>query len=123
MATILVIDDDPNNRLLLKSILSYDQHKVLEATNGAEGLDSVERHSPDLVIVDLNMPGIDGVTFVKTIRSKAALDHLEIALYTGTTMTSAIEDFLELYRVNTVIIKPSEPQDVLRLVRAALLRP
>ena len=123
MATILVIDDDSNNRLLLKSILSYDQHTVLEAANGAEGLDHVAQHLPDLVIVDLNMPEVDGVTFVRTVRSNAALDRVEIALYTGTTMTSAIEDFLDLYRVKIVIMKPSEPADVLRLVREALPEP
>jgi len=123
MATILVVDDDVNNRLLLRSILTYEQHTVLEAGDGAEALDRVEQEVPDLVIVDLNMPHVDGITFVRTVRSNAALDSVEIALYTGTSLTSAIEDFLELYRVKTVITKPSEPEDVLRLVRAALLQP
>lgn len=123
MATILVVDDDANNRLLMKAILGYDGHTVLEADDGAEALDRLEQTMPDLVIVDLNMPRVDGVTFVRTMRSNPAFDRIEIALYTGTVLTSAIEDFLELNRVKTVIMKPSEPQDVLRLVRAALLPP
>lgn len=123
MATILVVDDDANNRLLLRSILAYEQHTILEASDGAEALDRVEREVPDLVIVDLNMPRIDGITFVRTIRANVSLDRVEIALYTGTILTDAIEDFLELYRVKTVIMKPSEPEDVLRLVREALLQP
>jgi len=122
MATILVVDDDPNNRLLLKAILTVDNHTIVEARNGAEALDRVAMDAPDLIIVDLNMPEVDGVTFVRSVRANSALDNIEIALYTGTILTSAIEDFLDLYRVKTVITKPSEPQDVLRLVRLALPR-
>ena len=122
MAKILVVDDDPNNRLLLKSILSYDRHTVVEADSGAAGLARVAEEMPDLVIVDLNMPNVDGVTFVRTLRGNPAHDAVKIALYTGTMLTAAIEDFLALYRVRTVIPKPSEPDDVLRLVRGALRR-
>ncbi len=122
MATILVVDDDSNNRLLLKSILAVDKHTVVEARNGAEALEQVALDVPDLIIVDLNMPDVDGVTLVRSVRANSALDNIEIALYTGTILTSAIEDFLDLYRVKTVITKPSEPEDVLRLVRLALAR-
>ncbi|MBV8723463.1 MAG: response regulator [Candidatus Eremiobacteraeota bacterium] len=120
MAKILVVDDDPNNRLLLKSILNYDGHTVVEADSGAAGLARVAEDTPDLVIVDLNMPDVDGVTFVRTLRENPAHDAVEIALYTGTMLTAAIGDFLQLYRVRTVIPKPSEPEEVLRLVSDAL---
>jgi len=123
MATILVVDDDSNNRLLLKAILTVDNHTIIEARNGAEALDRVAIEAPDLIIVDLNMPEVDGVTFVRSVRANSELDNVEIALYTGTILTRAIEDFLNLYRVKTVITKPSEPEDVLRLVRLALPRP
>ncbi len=123
MATILVVDDDSNNRLLLKSILTVDSHTIIEAQNGGEALEYLAMDAPDLIIVDLNMPDVDGVTFVRRVRANSALNKVEIALYTGTMLTSAIEDFLDLYRVKTVIAKPSEPEDVLRLVRLALHRP
>ncbi len=122
MATILVVDDDSNNRLLLKSILAVDKHTIVEARNGAEALEQVALDVPDLIIVDLNMPDVDGVSLVRSLRANSALDNIEIALYTGTILTSAIEDFLDLHRVKTVITKPSEPEDVLRLVRLALAR-
>lgn len=120
MAKILVVDDDPNNRLLLKSILGYDEHVVIEAETGAIGLQRVAQHVPDLVIVDLYMPDVDGVTFVRTLRGNPSFAAIEIALYTGTALTAAIETFLELYRVRTVIPKPSEPEEVLQRVREAL---
>lgn len=120
MATILVIDDDPNNRLLLTSLLKYESHTVLEAENGAAGLELAAHHVPDLAIVDLYMPVIDGVTFVRRLRDNPALSSIKIAISTGTTMTAAIEDFLEVYRVEAVIPKPAEPQEILERIRAAL---
>jgi CheY-like chemotaxis protein len=120
MAKILVVDDDANNRLLLSSILKYELHTVLEAENGAVGLALASQHVPDLAIVDLHMPVIDGVTFVRRVRDDPALEHMKLALSTGTTMTSAIEDFMEVYRVEAIIPKPAEPQEILERVRVAL---
>lgn len=120
MSKVLVVDDDVNNRLLLSMLLKHDHHTVIEATNGAEGLASVAEHTPDLVIVDLNMPEIDGVTFVRRVRENADFQHLLIALSTGTPVTDAMQDFLDLYGVGTVIPKPSEPEDILRLIRSLL---
>ena len=120
MATILIVDDDPNNRLLLTSLLKYEHHMVLEAENGAAGLELAAQHVPDLAIVDLHMPVVDGVTFVRRIRDDPTLASIKIALSTGTTITAAIEDFLEVYRVETVIPKPAEPHEILERIRAAL---
>lgn len=120
MSTILVVDDDPNNRLLLASLLKYAAHTVLQAENGADGLELAAQHVPDLAIVDLCMPVVDGVTFVRRLRDDPALASVKIAISTGTMMTAAIEDFLETYRVEAIIPKPSEPQEILERVRTAL---
>jgi CheY-like chemotaxis protein len=120
MSKVLVVDDDANNRLLLSALLKHDHHTVIEATNGAQGLASVAEQIPDLVIVDLNMPEIDGVTFVRRVRENSDFRHVKIALSTGTSMTDAMQDFLDLYDVKTVIPKPSEPEQILRLIRSLL---
>lgn len=120
MSKVLVVDDDANNRLLLASLLRYERHTVLEAANGAQGLQSVAEHSPDLVIVDLNMPEVDGVTFIRRLRETPESKELKVALSTGTPMTDAMQDFLDLYRVGAVIPKPSEPEEILRLLRLLL---
>lgn len=120
VATILVVDDDPNSRLLLASLLKYAGHVVIEAENGAVGLDLANQHVPDLAIFDLSMPAVDGVTFARRIREVAALSRVKLALSTGTTLTEAMEDFLRLYRVGTVIPKPAEPEQILELIRNAL---
>jgi len=120
MAIVLVVDDDSANRMLLTSILKYEQHTVLEAENGEVGLALAASRRPDLAIVDLYMPIVDGVTFVRRVRENPELDAMKLALSTGTSLTAAMEDFLKLYRVETVIPKPSEAAQIIELVRSAL---
>ena len=117
---MLVVDDDSANRLLLSSILKYEHHVVLEADNGERGLELAASNLPDLAIVDLNMPVVDGVTFVRRVREDPKLDSMKLALSTGTELTAAMEDFLRLYRVQTVIPKPAEAAQIIELIRSAL---
>lgn len=69
MALILVIDDEPDNRALFSRILRYAGHTTLEAINGAIGLELAAAHRPDLILMDLAMPVLDG--WQTTIRLKA----------------------------------------------------
>jgi CheY-like chemotaxis protein len=120
MAKILIVDDDFNNRLLLVTLLKHAAHVVVEASDGAEGLRLAQEHHPDLVIVDLNMPTMDGVTFIRTLRSSFASAEMRIALYTGTAENAALRDFMELAGVAHVIPKPCEPEELSRHVELAL---
>ena len=61
MATILIIDDEESIRHLLREVLEKAGHKVLEASNGREGLEVYQKHPADLVIMDLLMPDTDGL--------------------------------------------------------------
>jgi CheY-like chemotaxis protein len=61
MARILIIDDEPNMRSMLRRMLHQAGHQVSEAGNGAEGIDSYERDPPDLVITDIIMPKKEGI--------------------------------------------------------------
>jgi DNA-binding NtrC family response regulator len=61
MARILIIDDEPNMRSMLRRMLHRAGHQVSEAGNGAEGIDSYERDPPDLVITDILMPKKEGI--------------------------------------------------------------
>src|SRR5580765_5492711 len=69
MAKILVIDDAQNVRALLGMRLRYQGHDVLFAENGWEGLQLYRQEHPDVILLDLNMPELDGVTVLKQIRS------------------------------------------------------
>jgi DNA-binding response OmpR family regulator len=67
---ILITDDERNIRLMLRTALEDDDYEIGEASNGQEALDAIELTSPDVVILDLNMPVLDGMTVLERLRSK-----------------------------------------------------
>jgi two-component system chemotaxis sensor kinase CheA len=80
---ILVIDDSLTTRMLEQSILISAGHDVHAATSAEEGLEMVRGNAYALVLVDVDMPGMDGFTFVETIRADDALRHLPAILVTS----------------------------------------
>ena len=68
MALVLVIDDDEEHRTLVREILVRAGHRVEEAPNGAQGLRVFGKSRPELVITDINMPGVDGLDVISAIR-------------------------------------------------------
>lgn len=119
MASILVVDDEPLNRLLIATVLRPLGHDVLEAADGREGLRMVAERAPDLAIVDLAMPGMGGAGFLKALRRDLASD-VRVVLYTATRPDAAMADFIRLFSIAAVLEKPSEPADIVRVVTAAL---
>jgi CheY-like chemotaxis protein len=68
MSTILIVDDEPIIRQLAERILEHDGHTMLTAGNGREALEVMREKTPDLVLLDLQMPQMDGMTFLKLMR-------------------------------------------------------
>jgi len=65
VSSILVVDDDPDIRDLVREVLEFDGYEVSEAQDGAVALEQIHQHRPDLVLLDLGMPVMDGWTFLK----------------------------------------------------------
>lgn len=74
MATILVVDDEPDIRALIQLNLELDGHRVVVAANGSEALDCVSQGVPDLMLLDLMMPEIDGWQVLETIKAATDVD-------------------------------------------------
>lgn len=68
MCKILIVDDEHTNRLLLKEILKYSNHKLLEASNGEEALRIAESQKPECILMDIQMPIMDGIEATSEIR-------------------------------------------------------
>ncbi|MBK9168689.1 MAG: response regulator [Bryobacterales bacterium] len=90
----LVVDDEPANRELLRRALEGHGWEVTEAANGREGLECLSRETPDVVLLDLMMPEMDGFTFVETVRAAEAWASLPIVVVTAKTLSA--EDRLRL---------------------------
>lgn len=120
MATILVVDDEDHNRLLLSTILGSVGHSVLEAGSGAEAMTIAQEHRPDLIVVDLSLPDMNGTHLIKLLRGDPQLGDVRVALYTASSVSAPMLDFMELMRIRCTIPKPSEPEDILNTVKDAL---
>jgi CheY-like chemotaxis protein len=120
MAKILVLDDEPNNRYLIAALFGHGGDVVFEAADGAEGLRIAKEQRPDVIIMDLAMPGMHGASFIKALRCDADLAGTALVLYTATVPNAAMRDFMELHGIEDVIPKPAEPEAILRTVSAVL---
>jgi len=122
MARVLVVDDDPDTRLLARTLLTHAGHAVVEVADGTEAIACARRERPDLILFDLAMPGMSGTELVRAVRADAELRATPLALYTATPLDSALLDFMEIYTVGCAIPKPSEPPEFLAAVQRALAR-
>ena len=80
MAKILIVEDNDDNMKLLRTILTLKQHELIERTDGEHLQESIDRERPDLVLMDIQLPGQDGFLLLESIRSSAAPDCRVVAL-------------------------------------------
>lgn len=85
-ATILYIEDNVANRELVKRVLEVEGYTVVEACDGMTGLSLVDEVQPDLILVDINLPEIDGYAVTAKLRSKKSLSHVPIVALTANVM-------------------------------------
>lgn len=83
MARVLHIEDDPNNRRLVQKLLGAAGHEVIEAQGGVEGIQLAREALPDLVLVDINIPDLDGYEVTLRLRGIRALEHVPIVAITA----------------------------------------
>jgi DNA-binding response OmpR family regulator len=83
MARILVIDDDRVQRLVASQALTRGEHQVLEAVDGAEGLEIARTHHPDLIVCDVVMPGMNGLQFVTALRQEEEIAGIPVIMLTS----------------------------------------
>lgn len=90
MATVLVIEDDPDMREIERATLGCAGHTVLTATNGKEGLEALEHQRPCVILLDLMMPVMDGLTFLAERRKRGLAEDVPVLCVTagGEEMTT-----------------------------------
>ncbi|MBN1581423.1 MAG: response regulator [Anaerolineae bacterium] len=94
-ARILYIEDNPDNRMLTKRILMVEGYEVLEAEDGPSGLAVAEKQDLDLILVDINMPGMDGYEVTKHLRKMPKLDNVPIIALTANVLRGDREKSLD----------------------------
>jgi two-component system cell cycle response regulator DivK len=94
-ATILYVEDNPENRMLVRRILQAEGYRVLEAQNATHAIEVVENEKPDLVLMDINMPDIDGYTLTTQFKSMTQFQQTPIIALTANVMKGDRERTLE----------------------------
>jgi two-component system chemotaxis response regulator CheY len=119
MARVLTVDDSVSLRRLVAATLTQAGHDVTEASNGAEGLEAAKKNTFNLVISDLNMPIMDGLTFIKHVRGLAPYKFTPILVLT-TEMDPEKKKSAKDAGATGWIVKPFDPEQLLTTIRKVL---
>ena len=109
---ILMVEDDERVRRIMKMLLGNEKFNIDEVQDGGEALSMLEKGTYDLVILDLMLPHVDGLTVLKSIRSNPSTEELPVIIVSGKGQD---KDILEGYKgkANYYITKPFEPEELI----------
>ena len=112
---ILIVEDEPQTAKLIKFILEKDDYSTISAKDGEEGLRMVKERKPDLIVLDLMLPKMDGYQLCETLKTDPDTKQIPVlvltALDTGPDFEKALEKKADWY-----ITKPFDPQHLLKRV-------
>ena len=114
--TILVIEDHEDNRRIMRDLLTGSGYEVIEAVTGIEGVSAAESYHPDLILMDINLPGIDGYEATRRIKADPDLQNIPILVVTSYALSGddvkAFEAGCDAY-----VAKPFSPRELLAKIR------
>ena len=118
--TVLIVEDSSIQALMLKRILVAEHYQVLLAKNGSEGLALARNEHPDVILSDINMPGMNGFQLCAAIKQDPQLQHIPVILLTSLTDPSDVIKGLEC-RADNFLTKPYDTADLLQRIKYMLL--
>jgi two-component system cell cycle response regulator DivK len=113
---ILVVEDNEKNMKLFRDVLGATGYRTLEATTGGEAVEMATEHTPDLVLMDIQMPDIDGLEALRRLRADARTASLRVLAVTAQAMQGDREHFLAA-GFDGYLSKPVNVQELLGTVR------
>lgn len=116
---ILVVEDHEDNRAILRDLLSNAGFEIIEAVNGEEGIRMAEAHRPDLILMDIQLPIVDGYEATRRIKAQEHLHAIPIIAVTSYAL-GGDEEKARSAGCDAYIIKPFKPWDLLAVVRSHL---
>ena len=119
--TILYIEDNPDNRLLVKRALEARGYQFVGAQNGLEGLDLTSAKQPDIILLDINLPDISGIDLLTSIKKDSNLCDIPVVILTGSNEDQDIQKSYDL-GAGSYLVKPIS-NDALMLVIEKLFYP
>jgi two-component system cell cycle response regulator DivK len=112
---ILIVDDEPQNRKLFRDVLKHKGYTTIEAENGRQGVEMAEKFMPDLILMDMHLPIMDGIEATKHLLSNESTSRIPIVALTASVMPGDRERILEA-GCQGYISKPVHISDLLSSV-------
>ncbi|MFH0793095.1 MAG: response regulator [bacterium] len=116
---ILAIDDENDVLLIIKTALKSEGYEVQTATNGLDGLALAEEFGPDLIVLDIMMPEMDGFEVLRHLKDNEKTFHVPVIMLTGLSDKAKIQDALNK-GIDYYIVKPFEFHDLISKVEIAI---
>jgi two-component system cell cycle response regulator DivK len=116
---ILVIEDQEDNRRILRDLLTSAGYEVIEAVTGEEGVAVAETHRPDLILMDIQLPDLDGYEATRRIKANPALRHIPLIAVTSYALSGDDVKALEA-GCDGYVAKPFSPRALLAKIREYL---
>ncbi len=117
--SVLIVDDEPMTRNLLRLMLERAGFRILEAEDGVMALEMIAEQMPEVVVLDVMMPHLDGITVCETLRKQAETAALPIILLSARTAPDAIRRGLQA-GANRYLGKPVSREELIRTIREVL---
>lgn len=119
MKKVLIVDDDPYILMSLEFLIKKNKNEVLIARNGTEALDIINSNKPDLILLDIMMPDVDGYSICKYIKSEKALKDIIVVFLSAKTQEADIKKGYELGAAK-YISKPFSTKELIKEVNQLL---
>ncbi len=116
---ILVVEDEEDNRRIVRDLLTSVGYEIIEALTGEEGVTAAETHLPDLILMDIQLPGLDGYEATRRIKANPALRHIPIIVVTSYALSG---DDVKAFAAgcDAYVSKPFSPRALLAKIREYL---
>jgi CheY-like chemotaxis protein len=118
---VLIVDDDRSLRLLVRATLGDEEYEILEAATGKEALEIARRELPELLLLDIMMPTIDGLTVCEQLKSDPATTNINVVMLTAVRRPEDIERSKVV--ADEYFTKPFSPLELLQLVERIMKSP
>jgi CheY-like chemotaxis protein len=122
MSKILIVDDEPEISQVLSETLEQEKFEIIKAKNGAEGLEIALNEKPDLILLDIMMPVMDGIAVLKEIKINDALKNIPVIVLTNYSDTQKIAEAMENGAYGYLIKINLKNGDLVKNVKSALLK-
>jgi CheY-like chemotaxis protein len=120
VAKILIVEDDVLLSKMYSSIFSSGSYQVDTAVNGQEGLDKARANQPDLILLDIMMPKLNGMEVLKTLKNDPDLKAIPVVILTNLAGDNDVQAALKLGAVRYIIKSELKPKEVEEIVRGIL---